>query len=142
MKNKMEGRTVMVNPKLQKALYNYLSQWPEIFGKCRCESMRQPLGSSPLFPSQKYDKDENGNDIPRSLTQRQVDMVLNKLCKKLGIETSGTHLMRKTFADRVNKKLDRNIALVQKALGHKSINSTTSYLSFDQTEIDNAISKI
>ena len=50
-----------------------------------------------------------------------------------------THSMRKTFADRVHEKLGRDIFRTAKALGHKNINSTASYLSFKDADIEAAI---
>ena len=47
-----------------------------------------------------------------------------------------THSCRKTFAKKVYNALDRDLISTQKALGHKSINSTVSYLSFDQNAIN------
>jgi len=50
-----------------------------------------------------------------------------------------THSMRKTFAKRIYKKLDRDLIKMRQAMRHKDINSTIAYLSFDQSEIDAAI---
>ena len=47
--------------------------------------------------------------------------------------------MRKTFADRVYEKLNHDLVKTQRALGHRNINSTVSYLSFREEEIDAAI---
>ena len=58
------------------------------------------------------------------------------------VELSGnvsTHSMRKTFAAKVYKAVDKDIIKTQKALGHKNLNSTASYLSFAEEEIDDAI---
>lgn len=50
-----------------------------------------------------------------------------------------THSARKTFAKKIYEALGRDLIGTQKAMGHVSINSTTSYLSFDQDNINNAI---
>lgn len=50
-----------------------------------------------------------------------------------------SHSMRKTFAQNVQEANGRNIYITQQALGHASIQSTVSYLSFDQGEVDAAI---
>lgn len=58
----------------------------------------------------------------------------------IGLEGKiGLHSTRKTFADRMYNKLGKDILKTSKALGHKNINSTISYLSFKTEEIDNAI---
>ena len=54
----------------------------------------------------------------------------------------GTHSLRKTFADRVYDALDRDLVKTQRALGHRNINSTVHYLSFQEEEIDAAIAAI
>ena len=46
---------------------------------------------------------------------------------------------RKTKQTRFDKAKIGKIELVQIALGHKSINSTVSYLSFNTSSIDDAI---
>lgn len=83
-----------------------------------------------LFQSQK------GGAVSRVQAWR----VLHDAFAQVNLQGSlGTHCMRKTFADRVFSLLGENIAKTQKALGHANINSTISYLSFKQDEIDNAI---
>ena len=47
--------------------------------------------------------------------------------------------MRQTFANRVYHRLDHDLVKTQRALGHKNINSTVSYLSFAEAEIEAAI---
>jgi integrase len=51
----------------------------------------------------------------------------------------GTHSLRKTFANRMYERLHRDLVKVQRAMGHKNINSTVAYLSFREEEIDAAI---
>ena len=58
----------------------------------------------------------------------------NELTGKLG-----THSMRKTFANKVYDALNNDLVKTQRALGHRNINSTVSYLSFREEEIDQAI---
>jgi site-specific recombinase XerD len=55
----------------------------------------------------------------------------NELTGKLG-----THCMRKTFANRVYQRLNHDLVKAQRALGYRNINSTVSYLSFAEEEID------
>ncbi|MDQ3308839.1 MAG: hypothetical protein M3497_01790 [Gemmatimonadota bacterium] len=47
--------------------------------------------------------------------------------------------MRKTFANKVHVLLGRDLVKTQRALGHKNVSSTVSYLSFLEEEIDEAI---
>lgn len=50
-----------------------------------------------------------------------------------------THSMRKTYASKMYQALGKDLVKTQRAMGHKNINSTISYLSFAEEEIDNAI---
>lgn len=66
--------------------------------------------------------------------------ILNKAAKKAGLSGKiGLHSTRKTFANRVYQKFDKDILKTSKALGHRNIESTVKYLSFDTEELDNAI---
>jgi site-specific recombinase XerD len=44
--------------------------------------------------------------------------------------TLGTHAMRKAFANKLHVLLGRDLVKTQRALGHKNVSSTVSYLSF------------
>jgi len=55
---------------------------------------------------------------------------------------TGTHRMRKTFAQKIYEATQKNIYETQKALGHKSIDSTTSYLQFDREDLDLKINNL
>ena len=50
--------------------------------------------------------------------------------------------MRKTFADRVYDRLDGDLVKTAQALAHRSVSSTASYLTFRESEIDEAILSI
>ena len=47
--------------------------------------------------------------------------------------------MRKTFADRIYDRLGGDLVKTAQALSHRSISSTASYLTFRESEIDEAI---
>ncbi len=75
-----------------------------------------------------------------AISRRQAHRVI---CDAVSTaELSGkisTHSMRKTFAKRVYHALGRDLVNTQRAMGHASMNSTVSYLSFDQDAINAAI---
>jgi hypothetical protein len=48
-------------------------------------------------------------------------------------------MMRKALANRICGKLGRDLGKTQRAMGYANINSTVSYLSFRDEEIDAAI---
>ena len=122
MKKKTEGRSVPLNPKARAAL----REWVE---ELRDGGHLSP--DTPLFLSRK-----GGN---RPLTRQAVHHVLKGVYVANGITgKTGTHSMRKTFAKSVYAaavKLARSgqavdpLTFCQKALGHRSVNSTISYLA-------------
>lgn len=90
------------------------------------------ISSDPIFISRK------GSSSP--ITRQQAALILRQAYKRAHVEGRvSSHSMRKTFANRVYEKLDRDLAATQKALGHVNINSTISYLNIDQDRITKVI---
>lgn len=123
MKKKREGRTVPLNPQAAEAVRLWIEQ------------MRNQGGVTSRTVLFRSRKGEN-QPISRVTAYKILRVVFadNELTGKLG-----THSMRKSFANAVHQRLGRDISKTKKALGHKNINSTDSYLSFLQEEIDEAI---
>lgn len=123
MKRKIEGRTVPLNAQATEAVRVWIEQ------------MRGQGGVTPKTVLFRSRKGEN-KPISRVTAYKILRVVFddNEMTGKLG-----THSMRKTFANVVHERLGRDISKTKKALGHKNINSTDSYLSFLQEEIDGAI---
>jgi integrase len=118
MKRQIEGRTVVLHPEARAALQTWLATVGHTDG--------------PLFPSHKN---------PRaSITRIQAWRILQDAYEANELQGQlGTHAMRKTFANRVYTRLNGDLVKTQRALGHKNINSTVSYLSFREGEIEEAI---
>lgn len=117
-KGKVSGRRVVLSPETM----NYVVR---LIGDECLES------GDYLFKSQKGNKPIN---------RGQAHHILKNAYES--ISASGrvaTHSMRKTFANKVHKALGSDITKTQKALGHKNINSTVSYLNINQDEINMAI---
>ena len=126
MKKKLEGRTVLLHPDAKAALGEWIMEMQEV---------RQVPKDTYLFRSQK--------SAHRPIGRRHARRVLRRVFDAQALTGSlGTHSMRKTFAHRVYEKLDRDLLKTQRAMGHKNINSTVSYLSFREEEIDAAILEI
>jgi integrase/recombinase XerD len=126
MKKKTEGRTVRLHPYARKALKVWLAQ----------------LRESGYMTSDDFvfQSNRGGN---RPISRVQAWRILNSVAKDNGFTGKvGTHSMRKTFADRVYDALDRDLVKLQKALGHRNMNSTVQYLGFREEEIDEAIMNI
>jgi len=122
-KGKTESRTVALHPRAKRALTSWINQLAK--GDIL-------TAGDFVFRSRK--------GINRPISRVQYHRILkeavqpNELTGKVA-----THSMRKTFADHVYQALDRDIFRLQKAMGHKNINSTVQYLSFNEADIDKAI---
>lgn len=125
MKKKTEGRTVVLHPEAKAAV------------EALIRSLSVDVTTGPitfLFRSRE------GQNQP--MNRRTAWHMLKTAYAKCGLTGKlGTHCMRKTFAKRVYEKLDHDLIKTQKALGHASVNSTVSYLSFNDEDIDDAILK-
>jgi integrase len=110
MKGKTKSRTVVMHDDVKKALVEM-----------------QVLAMKPeerLFP----------------ISRVQASRIFVAAAKKAELEGKvTTHSMRKTFAKKVYHALGKDLIKTQKAMGHENIQSTVSYLSFEQSEIDDAI---
>lgn len=126
MKKKTESRTVLLHPEAKETLDKWINE---------LNADGHIAANTFVFRSRK------GRNRP--ITRMHAWRILkeaygsNEMTGKLG-----THSMRKTFADRIYDKLDRDMVKTQKALGHRNINSTVQYLSFREEEIDEAILSI
>ena len=123
MKRKLQSRTVILHPKAKVAVQTWLAV------------MTRSIDVSPdtyLFKSRK------GQNRPISRIQAlRILQDAFESCAMTG--KLGTHSMRKTFANNVHEKLDRDLVKTQRALGQKNITTTIRYLSFRDAEIDEAI---
>jgi integrase len=122
-KGKVEGRTVALHPKAKKALVAWINQ----------------LAKGTILTADDYVfRSRKGKNQPISRVQYhrilKEAIQLNELTGKVA-----THSIRKTFADHVYEALGRDIFRLQKAMGHKNINSTVQYLSFNEADIEKAI---
>jgi integrase len=120
---KVEGRTVLLHSEARQALQVWL------------EELRQRgymTSDVYVFQSRK------GRNA--ALSRVQAYRILQDAFERAGVQGSlGTHSMRKTFANRMYSRLEGDLVKTQRAMGHKNINSTVSYLSFRQEDIDEAI---
>ena len=122
-KGKVEGRTVALHPKARRALTAWINQLAK---------------GTILTADDHVFRSRKGINKPISRVQYHRIMKeavqVNELTGKIA-----THSMRKTFADHVYEALGRDIFRLQKAMGHKNINSTVQYLSFKEADIEKAI---
>lgn len=123
IKGKREGRSLPLHPEAAQALRLWLEK------RIRHESSLD--SNAPLFSSRK------GNS---ELTRQAVGRILRQALSRAGVTgRKGTHVCRKTFAAKMYQTLGHDLLRTSRALGHRSILTTISYLSFNQNEIDAAI---
>ena len=120
MKGKPAARRVPLNQEAARAI----QEWLEIMGTHRPEAL--------LLESQRKGK---------AISRVQAYRILERAYDEAGLRGKlGTHAMRKTFAHRVYEVLEHDLVKTQRALGHKNINSTVSYLGFGaDAEVNEAI---
>lgn len=77
----------------------------------------------------------------KALTQSYVSYIMDKMLLKAGIrkEKNGAHMLRHTFATKLYQK-NRDLVLVQEALGHANINTSRIYTHFDKERLKTAAS--
>lgn len=73
------------------------------------------------------------------LTQAYVSYIMDKILQVAGIrkEKNGAHMLRHTFATRLYQK-NKDLILVQEALGHADLNTSRIYTHFDKDRLKKA----
>ncbi|MBE0491025.1 MAG: tyrosine-type recombinase/integrase [Sulfurospirillum sp.] len=73
------------------------------------------------------------------LTQAYVSYIMDKILQNAGIrkEKNGAHMLRHTFATRLYQK-NKDLILVQEALGHADLNTSRIYTHFDKDRLKKA----
>lgn len=118
MKGKIATRSVALNTETIEALYEYLSTLPE--------------DQVYLFESSRG-----------RLSRYQASRIIKEAAYTLNLTGKiATHSMRKTFCSRVYSKSGKDLVKTQRAMGHTSPNSTVSYISFLDSEIDDLVKSI
>jgi integrase/recombinase XerD len=79
----------------------------------------------------------------RALTQPYVSYIMDKilLTAKIRKDKNGAHMLRHTFATRLYQK-NRDLVLVQEALGHASLDTSRIYTHFDKERLKKATTAI
>jgi integrase len=123
MKRHVEGRTVPLHSRAREALKGWLDAWGPL--------LLDP--AAPLF----------GRHVAANsaITQVAAWRLLKRAYARAGLKGPGlaTHSMRKSFAARIYQNVGHDLVKTQAAMGHRNINSTVSYISFLDSDIDRAI---
>lgn len=124
MKGAKASRSVLLSPHARNCVHTLLA----------FRSLRDPVSpDDPLFQGRK----NKTNPITRTQAYRILRDAF-EYCE-LDLTTPGTHTMRKTFAATLFEAFEGNVFKLQRALGHASPASTVAYLSFDESELDQAV---
>ena len=89
--------------------------------------------NSYLFPSR-----EKNNGVVRPISRHQAWKILNDVGKTLGLDSIGTHTLRKTFGYHFYQKY-KDIALLQELFNHSAPSVTLRYIGINQDMIDDAM---
>lgn len=116
MKGQVCSRSVLLNDKARDTLLALVSELS-------------------LEPGDFIFKSAKGANEP--IRRKHAWRIVKAAVRKLGLsERIALHSTRKTFADKAYKAFNKDLIKTSKVLGHKSILSTASYLSFDTEELD------
>jgi integrase len=120
---RVRSRTAILHPALRAALGSHV--W-ERFGN-------EPVsGDDYLFRSRKGPN--------RPITVGHAWEIIKTAARTLGYaDRVATHSMRKTFARAVYDNSGHDLILTQKALGHRAVSSTSSYLESTDEEVSQAV---
>lgn len=123
MKGKISGRNVQLNDKCQEVLVNYANHY----------NLWNKNPNIALWFSRKSDR----------MSEKAAYNVYHKIFAECEIRGKlGTHTSRKTFAKKCFNSLDRNIFDLQKAMGHRSVASTQSYIESNDEKVSDAIANL
>jgi site-specific recombinase XerD len=130
MKGKGKGRSVWAHSECRIALRLYLAARESQTGRAAADNeyvfaSGRRHGARPLahYVAPPFSK---------PLCRKTVWKLLKKTIRRAGIydrTATGTHTMRKTFAQEIFAASGNNLLVAQKALGHVNIQSTVKYLS-------------
>jgi integrase/recombinase XerC len=70
-----------------------------------------------------------------ALTPRSIQRIVRKLADSAGVSSSTVHTLRHTFATHMVRK-GTNMRVVQEALGHSSLQTTSRYVSLARELMD------
>lgn len=131
MKGKQVSRTVPLHNEAKAILKEYIHETVEArYHSSVVSSLDLPRVSTSTYGSLKL--------FPMS--RMHAWRILKQAAYELGIKGKiSTHSMRKTFAQGVYSRTNKDIVATQKALGHKSLASTTHYLDVNRDTVDAAI---
>jgi len=130
------GRDIALHPQARAVIAELVTGFGEDHSGIRL-IWTQPDPESPLFQS------THPSYYGKALTRFTAHKILDRAYQAAGIEgQTGTHTMRKTFAEKVYQALDKDLIALRDALGHKWVSSTQSYVVVNRKTVDSAITSV
>lgn len=117
MKARLKSREIVLHDQAKEALLPLVTvNFPDLF----------------LFKSQK--------GVNKAISRMQAHTILSDAYDAAGITGSrGTHMMRKTFAEKVYNALEKDLLATCEALGHSSVKDTQRYIQVSKERVNKAI---
>ncbi|PAU95385.1 integrase [Aliifodinibius salipaludis] len=102
------------------------------------ERQAEELGELPEYVFTTMSANSSGNQ----LNDRYVQAMIRRYSKRAGINKKiSPHTLRHTFATRLYKHT-KDIAVVQKALGHSDLSTTMVYVHLVSSDVEKALSNV
>lgn len=120
---RVRSRTATLHPALRNALEVHI---------------RREFGFGPVPADNYLFKSRKGPNRP--ITVGHAWEIIKTAARNLGLDDRvATHSMRKTFARAIYDNSEHDLILTQRALGHRAISSTSSYLESTDDEVSRAV---
>lgn len=84
---------------------------------------------------------ESSHKPGHPLTRQAVDYIFRNTCKQLGIEGFSLHGTRRFFIHTLAHK-NTPLRVIQEAVGHSSLRTTTAYIDVEEHHIKTAVSQL
>lgn len=81
----------------------------------------------------------SARDPHKPMTRQNIDASFRSACSYLGIEGTSLHYTRRRFITELSNA-NVPIKVIQKAVGHKSLTSTSRYIEVNETQVKTAVS--
>lgn len=81
---------------------------------------------------------KTSDNVNEPIGRVQAYRILNRAAEMCGVNNIGCHSMRKTYGRNIYLQNKNNLALTQRALGHKDATHTYRYIGIDVKEVGDA----
>jgi len=81
----------------------------------------------------------SGREVDKPMTRQNADYALRSACKRLGIEGTSWHGTRRYFINTLHHA-SVPMKVIQKAVGHRHLASTSKYIDVNEDQVRNAVS--